>query len=89
MPHVRLSVHGPKTDSSNAFTPCARPLILGHSISPHCKKRWEDKARLFRPMYALRKVIVQKLPAERFGLQYHEENRKQAAYVLIVSKDGT
>jgi uncharacterized protein (TIGR03435 family) len=34
------------------------------------------------------KVIVQKLLAERFGLQFHEEKRKLAAYVLIVSKDG-
>jgi uncharacterized protein (TIGR03435 family) len=33
-------------------------------------------------------VIVQKLLAERFGLQFHEERRKLAAYVLIVSKDG-
>ena len=31
---------------------------------------------------------MQKLLAERFGLQFHEEKRKMAAYVLIVSKDG-
>jgi uncharacterized protein (TIGR03435 family) len=34
------------------------------------------------------RVIVQKLLAERFGLQFHEEKRKLAAYGLIVSKDG-
>ena len=34
------------------------------------------------------RVIVQKLLAERFGLQFHEEKRKLAAYALIVSKDG-
>ena len=31
---------------------------------------------------------MQKLFAERFGLQVHEEKRKMAAFVLIVSKDG-
>jgi uncharacterized protein (TIGR03435 family) len=34
------------------------------------------------------KVMMQKLFAERFGLQVHEEKRKMAAYVLSVSKDG-
>ena len=34
------------------------------------------------------RVIVQKLLAERFGLQFHEEKRKVAAYSLVVSKDG-
>jgi hypothetical protein len=34
------------------------------------------------------RVIVQKLLAERFGLQFHEEKRKVAAYELVVSKDG-
>jgi uncharacterized protein (TIGR03435 family) len=35
------------------------------------------------------RVILQKVFTERFGLQVHEEKRKVAAYVLIVSKDGT
>jgi bla regulator protein blaR1 len=34
------------------------------------------------------KLMMQKLFAERFGLQVHEEKRKMAAYVLSVSKDG-
>jgi uncharacterized protein (TIGR03435 family) len=34
------------------------------------------------------KLMMQKLFAERFGLQVHEEKRKMAAFVLSVSKDG-
>ena len=34
------------------------------------------------------KLIVQKVLAERFGLQFHEDKRKMAAYALIVRKDG-
>jgi uncharacterized protein (TIGR03435 family) len=34
------------------------------------------------------RAIVQKLCAERLGLQFHEEMRKVAAYARIVSKDG-
>jgi uncharacterized protein (TIGR03435 family) len=34
------------------------------------------------------RVIVQELLAERFGLQFHEEKRRMAAYALIVSKEG-
>ena len=34
------------------------------------------------------RLIVQKLLAERFGLQFHEEKRKVAAYGLLVGKDG-
>jgi uncharacterized protein (TIGR03435 family) len=34
------------------------------------------------------KLMMQKLFAERFGLQFHEEKRKMAAFVLSVSKDG-
>ena len=34
------------------------------------------------------RMIVEKLLAERFGLQFHEEKRKVAAYGLVVSKDG-
>jgi uncharacterized protein (TIGR03435 family) len=34
------------------------------------------------------KLMMQKLFAERFGLQVHEEKRKMAAYVLSVSKNG-
>lgn len=40
------------------------------------------------PNPAQLKVMMQKLFAERFGLQVHEEKRKMAAYGLIVSKDG-
>jgi len=32
VPHVRPSVHGPKTDFSNAFTPCATILALRRSL---------------------------------------------------------
>jgi hypothetical protein len=32
VPPVRLSVHGPKTDSSNAFAPSARTLAFGRSL---------------------------------------------------------
>jgi hypothetical protein len=51
VPHVRPSVHGPKTDSSNAFTPCARILALGRSFS-RWQKRWKGCAHLPPPMYA-------------------------------------
>jgi uncharacterized protein (TIGR03435 family) len=34
------------------------------------------------------KLMMQKLFAERFGLQVHEEKRRMAAFVLSVSKDG-
>jgi uncharacterized protein (TIGR03435 family) len=40
------------------------------------------------PNYLQARMIVQKLLAERFGLQFHEEKRKVAAYGLVVSKDG-
>src|SRR5580692_3802071 len=33
VPHVRPSVHGPKTDSSNAFTSRARTLPVGRSLT--------------------------------------------------------
>jgi hypothetical protein len=52
VPHVRLSVHGPKTDSSNAFTPCSRTLALGRSLLAYGKSVGWGCARLFRPMYA-------------------------------------
>jgi uncharacterized protein (DUF433 family) len=32
VPHVRPSVHGPRTDFSNAFTPCATILVRGRSL---------------------------------------------------------
>jgi hypothetical protein len=52
VPHVRQSVHGPKTDSSNAFTTSARILDLGRSLfRPHEQKRWKGATpRLFPPM---------------------------------------
>jgi uncharacterized protein (TIGR03435 family) len=34
------------------------------------------------------KLMMQKLFAERFGLQFHEETRRMAAYALIASTDG-
>jgi hypothetical protein len=53
VPHVRLSVHGPKTDSSNAFTPCATSLALRRSLLARVAEALEGAApRLFRPMYA-------------------------------------
>jgi hypothetical protein len=49
----RLSVHGPKTDSSNALIPWARTLALGRSVFAAFKKAFEGAApRLFQPMYA-------------------------------------
>ena len=44
VPHVRLSVHGPKTGSSNAFTPCARTLFLVRSLFTAEQKRSEGCA---------------------------------------------
>src|ERR1700732_4430868 len=35
---VRPSVHGPKTDSSNAFTSCARILDLGRCLCAYTPK---------------------------------------------------
>jgi hypothetical protein len=53
VPHVRPSVHGPKTDSSNALTACARIVDLGRSPSAHVSSSvGRGCARLFRPMYA-------------------------------------
>ena len=40
------------------------------------------------PSFSQTKLIVQKVLAERFGLQFHEDKRKMAAYALIVRKDG-
>jgi uncharacterized protein (TIGR03435 family) len=40
------------------------------------------------PSNSQTKVMMQKVLAERFGLRFHQETRKLAAYVLIVSKDG-
>jgi hypothetical protein len=53
VPHVRLSVHGPKMDSSNAFTPSAKIPDLGPSLLPTWQKNVERAApHLFWPMYA-------------------------------------
>jgi uncharacterized protein (TIGR03435 family) len=40
------------------------------------------------PSLSQERVIMRKLLVERFGLQFHQEKRKLAAYVLIVGKDG-
>jgi hypothetical protein len=55
VPHVRLSVHGPKMIFSNAFTPCARIIALGRSLFARVVEAFEGAApraapRLFRPM---------------------------------------
>jgi uncharacterized protein (TIGR03435 family) len=53
--------------------------------------KWDIEAKLDTPgspSQAQMRAIMQKLLAERFGLQLHEEKRRLAAYVLIVSKDG-
>jgi hypothetical protein len=47
VPHVRPSVHGPKTDFSNAFTPCATILALRRSLLPAWQKRWKGCAPSF------------------------------------------
>jgi hypothetical protein len=39
--------HGPKTDSSNAFTPCARILDLGRSLFAHVAKALEGATPIF------------------------------------------
>ena len=53
VPHVRLSVHGPKMDSSNAFTPWAKVLDLDRILLPIRQKTLKGAApHLFRPMYA-------------------------------------
>jgi hypothetical protein len=57
VPHVRPSVHGPKTDFSNALTPCTGILALGRSLFAFVAIALEGAApwaapRLFRPMYA-------------------------------------
>jgi hypothetical protein len=43
VPHVRQSVHGPKTDSSNAFTPGATALAL----VPEKQRRWKGLRPVF------------------------------------------
>jgi uncharacterized protein (TIGR03435 family) len=53
--------------------------------------KWDIEAKpdtSGEPNVSQLKLMMQKLFAERFGLQVHEEKRKMAAYVLIVSKDG-
>jgi hypothetical protein len=53
LPHVRPSEHGPKTDFSNAFTPCARIFPVGRSLFVLVTEALEGAApRLYRPMYA-------------------------------------
>jgi hypothetical protein len=52
VPHVRPSVHGPKTDFSNAFIPSHEESCLCHSLCPGNKSAGRGCARLFRPMYA-------------------------------------
>jgi beta-lactamase regulating signal transducer with metallopeptidase domain len=53
--------------------------------------KWDIEAKADTPGElnpAQTKLMMQKLFAERFGLQAHEEKRKMAAFVLSVSKDG-
>jgi uncharacterized protein (TIGR03435 family) len=53
--------------------------------------KWDIEAKADTPgelNISQTKLMMQKLFTERFGLQLHEEKRKMAAYVLIVSKDG-
>jgi uncharacterized protein (TIGR03435 family) len=53
--------------------------------------KWDIEAKADTPgelNVSQTKLMMQKLFAERFGLQVHEEKRKMAAYVLSVSKDG-
>jgi uncharacterized protein (TIGR03435 family) len=53
--------------------------------------KWDIEAKADTPgelSVSQLKGMMQKLFAERFGLQVHEEKRKMAAYVLSVSKDG-
>jgi hypothetical protein len=53
VPHVRPSVHGLKTDSSNALTLLHEDLALGRSLFANVTEAMEGAApRLFRPMYA-------------------------------------
>jgi uncharacterized protein (TIGR03435 family) len=53
--------------------------------------KWDIEAKADTPgelNVSQMKLMMQKLFAERFALQVHEEKRKMEAYVLIVSKDG-
>ncbi|MDT7810791.1 MAG: hypothetical protein QOJ42_707, partial [Acidobacteriaceae bacterium] len=53
VPNVRPGVEGPKTDSSNAFAPCARILDLCRGHVTHVARALEGAApRLIPPMYA-------------------------------------
>jgi hypothetical protein len=52
-PVQEIRIHGPKTDFSNAFTPCTRILALRRSLFARVAEALEGAApRLFRPMYA-------------------------------------
>ena len=53
--------------------------------------KWDIEAKADTPgelNASQMKLMMQKLFAERFALQVHEEKRKMEAYVLIVNKDG-
>jgi uncharacterized protein (TIGR03435 family) len=53
--------------------------------------KWDIEAKADTPgelNVSQLKGMMQKLFAERFGLQVHQEKRKMPAYVLSVSKDG-
>jgi uncharacterized protein (TIGR03435 family) len=53
--------------------------------------KWDIEAKADTPgelNVSQLKLVMQKLFAERFALQVHEEKRKMEASVLIVSKDG-
>jgi hypothetical protein len=47
VPHVRPGVHGPKTDFSNAFTPCATTLALRRSLLARLAERWKGLRPVF------------------------------------------
>jgi hypothetical protein len=56
VPHVRPSVHGPKTDFSNAFTQCTRILALGRGLFPCVTKALEGAAPVFFGPCTLRRT---------------------------------
>ena len=57
VPHVRLSVHGPKTDSSNAFAPCETILALGRNSFASVAERWKG----LRPVFFGPRTLVRTL----------------------------
>src|SRR5580700_7411214 len=56
VPHVLPSVHGPKTDFSNAFTHCTRTLALGRSLFARVTEALEGAAPVFIGPCTLRRT---------------------------------